>query len=211
MALVLRSQAVDQWIPDEGSRRLEVVRGQDSSGMGPVNLLSPPDFQSPPVRDLNEVSRRELLAISGIGPSMADAILGYREEHGPFASIDELERVPGIGPKRRELFSRHLKVKESAEPKPGQGVAAPLVSKQASEGSRTPSPDPSKSEAETLNLNEANRSQLIEIPGIGEAFADRILDQRKELGKFRSWADVDEVSGVGPKRLENLKRHATID
>jgi competence protein ComEA len=38
--------------------------------------------------------------LPGIGPVTAQKILDYRTEHGAFASVDELDAVPGIGPAR---------------------------------------------------------------------------------------------------------------
>ncbi len=45
--------------------------------------------------DLNRASREDLLAIDGVGPLIADAIIRYREEHGGFKNIDELENAVG--------------------------------------------------------------------------------------------------------------------
>ena len=50
--------------------------------------------------DLNRASAADLEALPGIGPSLALAIVQYRDQHGPFQSIDELLEVPGIGPSR---------------------------------------------------------------------------------------------------------------
>jgi len=36
--------------------------------------------------------------LPGIGPATAAAIISYREEHGPFGTVEELQKVPGIGP-----------------------------------------------------------------------------------------------------------------
>ncbi|MCB2203038.1 helix-hairpin-helix domain-containing protein [bacterium] len=47
--------------------------------------------------DLNQASQDELESLPGIGPSKAADILSYREEHGPFTSLDDLVNVPGIG------------------------------------------------------------------------------------------------------------------
>jgi comEA protein len=48
--------------------------------------------------DLNDATATELIALPGIGPAMAGRILAYRKEHGRFASVDDLDRVRGIGP-----------------------------------------------------------------------------------------------------------------
>jgi competence protein ComEA len=48
--------------------------------------------------NVNTATPAELEALPGIGPVLANSIVAYREEHGPFASIDQLEDVSGIGP-----------------------------------------------------------------------------------------------------------------
>jgi len=53
--------------------------------------------------DLNLASEADLLALPGIGPARARAILAYRREAGPFAAVSELSRVPGFS---RSLVAR---------------------------------------------------------------------------------------------------------
>ena len=48
---------------------------------------------------INRASAEELDTLPGIGPSLAQAILEYREEHGGFSTLEELMEVPGIGEK----------------------------------------------------------------------------------------------------------------
>lgn len=48
--------------------------------------------------DVNTASVEELQTLTGIGPKKAEAIVAYRDEHGPFESTESLLEVPGIGP-----------------------------------------------------------------------------------------------------------------
>ncbi len=47
--------------------------------------------------DLNTATVSELTALNGIGTNRAEAIVRYRDAHGPFSSVEELLNVPGIG------------------------------------------------------------------------------------------------------------------
>lgn len=48
--------------------------------------------------NINTAGEAELTAIPGVGPKTASAIIAYREQNGPFRSIDQLAEVKGIGP-----------------------------------------------------------------------------------------------------------------
>ena len=56
-----------------------------------------------------------------------------------------------------------------------------------------------------ISLNTATVEQLDELEGIGPTTAQKILDWRKEHGGFRSVDDLQQISGIGPKRFESLK------
>lgn len=47
--------------------------------------------------DLNHASAEELRVLPGVGPALAEAIVAYRDEHGPFSSPAELLNVKGYG------------------------------------------------------------------------------------------------------------------
>jgi competence ComEA-like helix-hairpin-helix protein len=53
--------------------------------------------------NLNTATAEELATLERIGPALAERIIRYREEHGPFKTVEQLQRVKGIGPK---TFSR---------------------------------------------------------------------------------------------------------
>jgi competence protein ComEA len=67
---------------------------------GPPGTLTAPDGTS--VVNINTADATALEALSGIGEVLAAAIVQYRDEHGPFTSIDQLQDVSGIGPSTME-------------------------------------------------------------------------------------------------------------
>jgi hypothetical protein len=71
-------------------------------------------------------------------------------------------------------------------------------------GGRRKSPGPP-----VVDVNSATRDQLMLLPGIKGAYADRILDERSRRGGFRSVDDLLGVKGIGPKRLERLRPFVT--
>lgn len=52
---------------------------------------------APLALDLNVATAQELEQLDGVGPAIAANIVAYREQHGGFASVDELDEVSGIG------------------------------------------------------------------------------------------------------------------
>jgi competence protein ComEA len=55
--------------------------------------------EHPPLLNINSADSETLQTLPGIGPVLADRIIAYREEHGLFATVDDLKSVKGIGDK----------------------------------------------------------------------------------------------------------------
>ena len=70
-----------------------------------------PTLQKPELLNINTASAEELETLSGIGPQMAQRIIQYREEHGPFTSVDALTEVKGLGEKTLEKLKPFINVK----------------------------------------------------------------------------------------------------
>ena len=69
---------------------------EQASGSGKVNL--------------NTAGKEELMTLSGIGESRADAIIAYREANGPFGSIEEIMNIEGIKGKMFEKIRGSIEV-----------------------------------------------------------------------------------------------------
>jgi len=83
----------------------------------PQSLISPPGKQAPqaaqqdpPARveqpaapvNINTASAVEMESLPGIGPVIAQRIVEYRQQYGPFTAVEQLAEVKGVGPKKLE-------------------------------------------------------------------------------------------------------------
>ena len=118
--------------------------------------------------DLNTASTVHLRGIKGLGPSRAEEIVRYRSKHGPFTSIDELDRVPHVG---------DMPLQELAKVKQQFAIAG------SGDGSQK----------RKVNVNKANAAELRQIPGIGAAHAEAIMERRRERGRIRDLDEIDEL------------------
>jgi len=80
--------------------------GPRGSGAAPSTRVIAPctEGTAPPPRchaatlNLNTATLTQLDSLPGVGPAKAAAILQYRQEHGPFRTVEDLAQVPGFGP-----------------------------------------------------------------------------------------------------------------
>jgi len=66
--------------------------------------------------ELNTASKQILSYISGLGPSLAQQIVNYRKENGPFSSRRELKKVPRLGDKAFEQAAGFLRIRNAKHP-----------------------------------------------------------------------------------------------
>lgn len=66
--------------------------------------------------ELNTASKQLLSYVSGLGKKRAQNIVEYRDENGPFQSRDELNAVPGLGPKAFEQAAGFLRIRDGENP-----------------------------------------------------------------------------------------------
>ena len=62
-----------------------------------------------------------------------------------------------------------------------------------------------------VNINHASSQELMELPGIGESKAERIIAYRQAHGDFTSCEEVMNVNGIGEAMYENIKDHITVE
>src|SRR6202521_4505512 len=67
-----------------------------------------------------------------------------------------------------------------------------------------------KPPSQPVNINTATSAQLQLVPGIGPSTAEKILQMRKSYGAFKSVNDLMAIRGIGPKRLEKMRKYLTV-
>ncbi|MBM4168883.1 MAG: helix-hairpin-helix domain-containing protein [Ignavibacteria bacterium] len=69
----------------------------------------------------------------------------------------------------------------------------------------------SEAEEEIVNLNTATKEELMGLTGVGSVLAERILEHRAKIGKFRSIEEIQAVRGISKKKFEQIRNSITID
>src|SRR5437763_969667 len=76
--------------------------------------------------------------------------------------------------------------------------------------SLTPGIAKKKPPLKPVNLNTANAEELQQVPGIGPATAEKILQMRKSYGAFKSVDDLLSIRGIGKKRLDKMRKYLAV-
>ena len=111
----------------------------------------------------------------------------------PDADLNQLNLAAKVGDGERVYVPRLGEAPPSAPSSPGSSASGPGA----------PAAGP-------VNLNTATAEQLEELPGVGPATAQAILEYRKEHGRFRTVDELLEVRGIGDAKLAALRSKVRV-
>jgi competence protein ComEA len=146
--------------------------------------------------DPNKAAETELDRLPGVGPTLARAIVASRQRDGPFRSLGDLERVPGIGSTTVSRLAPHLALGGTSGGRPGTETER---SQKVTAGG-----------GGEIDLNSAPGAELETLPGIGPVRAAALLRWREDHGPFRTWDELLAVPGIGPATVERLRPLARL-
>lgn len=153
--------------------------------------------------DLNSAKADEIETLPGIGPATAKAIIDGR----PYKTIDDLDKVKGLGPAKIAAIKDKVKIGEAAEPKGKAAAAETKTAAQEKEKAKTAAKTTTAAPGKKVNINTASKDELDALPGIGPVKAQAIIDGRP----FKTLDSLKDVKGIGDVTFEKLKELITID
>ncbi|HSU13495.1 ComEA family DNA-binding protein [Longimicrobium sp.] len=146
--------------------------------------------------DPNTAPEEELDRIPKVGPGQAKKIVEWRQAHGAFRSLADLDSVPGIGPAALAAIAPYVMLPQ------GDGPAVRSAANRPEAGN---SAIPPAGGNPAISLNSASAQELTRIPGIGPSLAGRIVAWREGHGAFRSLDELEKVPGIGPATVARIR------
>ena len=149
------------------------------TGIGPSSLNGMRPFVEADI-DINVATKRQLMVLPAIGEVKAEAIIAYRNAHGPYGAPADLLLVI--------TATDYEKVKDFI--RAGEIASHPYAS--------------------LVNVNAARVDELMTLPGIGEGKAKAIVDYRTNHGAYHTREDLLYVPGIGPSTFAGIRDLVTV-
>lgn len=129
-----------------------------------------------------------------------------------YAELEQMFRLKSAEreAERDAIFARYTPETETElilEPMPVTQFVYGRGGQDEAEGAGSPV---TPTDPEKVNINTATAEELTRLPGIGPAYAERIVAWREENGRFTRIEQLLEIRGIGEKRLENLKPYIAL-
>lgn len=154
--------------------------------------------------ELNTASKQLLMYVSGLGESLAQNIINYRNEHGPFRSRNELKNVPRLGDKAFEQCAGFLRIRNAENPLDSSAVhpeAYEVVEQMAKDLNCSVKDLMQNAELrKQIDLNKyvSERFGLPTLQDIMQELAKPGRDPRKEFEEFAFAEGIHEITDLKP-------------
>jgi competence ComEA-like helix-hairpin-helix protein len=139
--------------------------------------------------DPNTIDEQGLLKI-GFSPKVAKIFLNYRNKGGRFKTKEDVSKVFGVSPKLYQHIENHIFI----NPK---NMVSPAVSKPSFENT-------------IIDINKANVAQLKSLYGIGNYYAQKIVDTREKIGSYISIDQFRFVCRMPDSTFDKMKSRITL-
>ena len=139
----------------------------------------------------------------GLPDKTIQTILNYLSKGGKFRRPEDLQRVYGLHKDEYERLLPYVKIESTIENKPNETFTAGSNEK--------PEAKNYTSRYSVIDINTADTSAFISLPGIGSKLAARIVNFRDKLGGFYSVEQVKETFGLPDSTYQKIKQYLKLD
>lgn len=172
--------------------------------------------------DINTAGIDELKALDGIGDAIASAIIEYRETYGNFRNREELLNVSGIGEKKLAGIYDYIFVENETYDIPDDDnnisesseeyeEEQPEESEEFSETEFSEDTTEETSENIMINLNTAEKDDLMKLPYVDEQIADDIIELRETIEYFSHPYELLMVESLNQEQVAEIIKFVTIE
>jgi competence ComEA-like helix-hairpin-helix protein len=149
--------------------------------------------------NLNTADAAALEALPGIGAATAKAIIAAR----PIKSIDELDKIRGLGKNRIEALRNLVTTADEPAPTAAKTAPAPTSAKTTVSTKATPK---TPAGGQKVDINTAAKEDLDTLPGIGPVKAQAIIEARP----FKTIEDIMKVKGIKEGEFSKIRELITV-
>jgi len=155
--------------------------------------------------DPNSISKDQWKQL-GLRDKTIQTILNYLNKGGHFYKAEDLKKIYGLRENEYERLAPYISIVKTQ--RPGQ----PDPPSQSQSYSKSQPQYPSKSSSvSAIEINTADKDAFIQLPGIGNSFATRIINFRDKLGGFYSVEQVKETYGLPDSTFQKIKPKLRAD
>ncbi len=139
----------------------------------------------------------------GLRDKTIHTIQNYLSKGGHFKKPEDLQKIYGLFPDEYERIAQYIKIESSAENTDNAFINKPITDHQ-----------PVKTYASrysVIDINLADTTAFISLPGIGSKLAARIVNFRDKLGGFYSVNQVGETFGLPDSTFQKIKQYLKLE
>ena len=140
----------------------------------------------------------------GLRDKTIKTIENYRSKGGRFYKPEDLQRIYGLHNDEYERLKPYIKI-ESNAPKTNETLVSPRPKDET---------QPTKTYAarySVIDVNTADTTAFISLPGVGSKLAARIITFREKLGGFYSIEQIGETYGLPDSTFQKIKQYLKLD
>ena len=205
-------------------REKSVVTSVVSSTASSANAKVSSTSVVPPTEEflcinINTADASEFEKLHGIGESIAEKIVAYRDEHGYFRNVEEIMNVSGVGEVMFSDIKDHIFVDEpvyetstsaesapipSAEPETFENEEIITVTECSTEYILT------LEDAAPININTADTELLVLLPYVDDVIAEQIISLREKIGGFSHPYELLYVDSLTQPQVAEIIEYVTV-